>query len=66
MFRFYVYQNGRRLVSHPCDSYQTADRFLSVALDMPGVSGGDVEENIPGIGWCVCVPECDRELLEIC
>jgi len=65
MYRVFIVRNGRRLYSAPCPSPEIADSFLSAVLDMPGCEGGAVEE-YTGCGWCVWIPETDRELLEMC
>ena len=66
MYRAYVFINGIRLTSGPCPSVGVADSLLSTLLAVPGVSGGGIEEHVDGIGWCAHIPECDRELCEIC
>ena len=66
MFRVYCVANGRRFVSSPCPTVEVADYYLAAVLSLPEVDGGAVEEFRPGLGWFAYLPECERELLEIC
>lgn len=66
MYRVYCVANGCRMVSNPCPSADVADSYLAAVLSLPEVEGGAVEEYHPSLGWFAHLPECDRELCEIC
>ena len=60
MFRAYCYLSTgfaefglglTRLTAEPCETQETADRVLAQLQTFPGVSGGSIEQNVPGIGW---------------
>lgn len=60
MFRAYCYLSTgfaefglglTRLTSEPTETQETADRVLAQLQTLPGVSGGSIEQNVPGIGW---------------
>lgn len=61
MFRAYSYlvgadnnpQNGVRVTTAPVDTYETASELLDLLLAKPGFNGGDIEQEVPGIGWVV-------------
>jgi hypothetical protein len=40
-----------RLTSEPVETEEKATVILGALVDLPGVSGGDLETQVPGVGW---------------
>ena len=54
-FRAYCYlqvgSNRVRLTSEAVDTEAAADTLFDAMIALPGVTGGDLETHVPGIGW---------------
>ena len=57
--------NTVRLTSEAIDTEAMANTVLEKMLAMPGVSGGDLETHVPGIGW-VLGGTTEAESAQIC
>lgn len=57
MFRAYAFLQvsllSVRLTSESYPDYDTADAVLHSMVHLPDVTGGDIEQHVPGIGWVI-------------
>lgn len=59
MFRAYIFllvkgmDPSPRLTSSPVDTQDDALFLMDTMMEFPFATGGDIEQNVPGIGWVV-------------
>ena len=61
MYRVIVYVNNRPVALYSeLRGFDEADRLLERAISSDFATGGHIEQDVPGIGWCVATePEVE-------